>query len=204
MEISYKNLNSRRVAVFISGRGSNLKAMLNNEKNRILNGEISFIYSNEKNALGLNYAKKFNKDFESFPYKKKNEGHLLRILKAKNIDIIALAGFMKILSSHFIAKFKGLIVNIHPALLPSFPGLNAQKQAYDYGTKISGVTVHFVDNDLDGGIIIKQRAINIENCGNADAVTKKILRLEHKIYTEALNILLTKKWHIEGRHFIYE
>jgi len=191
------------IAVFISGRGSNLLSLLKKEKENKLKANIKLIYSNKKNAPGLKYAKKYDKKTIIFPYKSKNESKLLNILKKEKINLIVLAGFMKILSENFIKKFKNPIVNIHPSLLPSFKGINAQRQAFDAGVKFSGITIHFVDTSLDGGPIIFQKPIYIGDISSAEEVSKRILRYEHRYYYQIVNKLATCNWKINNKKVIF-
>ena len=180
--------NRVRPAVFISGAGSNLKSLIKFSKRKKSPISINFIISNNSKAKGLNYAKKFKikKKVLNFQNKKKSENNLLSILIKNNIKMICLAGFMKILSKHFIKKFKGKILNIHPSLLPKYKGLNTHKRALINKEKYSGCTVHFVNSRLDSGKIILQKKVKISKNETATSLAKKILVQEHKLYPKAI------------------
>ena len=181
-------INRIRTAVFISGTGSNLKSLVKFSKTKISPISINFIVSNNSKAKGLNYAKKFKikKKVLNFKNKKLSENKLLSILKKNNIEMICLAGFMKILSKNFIKKFKGKILNIHPSLLPKYKGLNTHERVLNNKEKYSGCTVHFVNSKLDSGKIILQKKVKITKNETNDSLAKKILVQEHKIYPRAI------------------
>ena len=180
--------NRVRAAVFISGKGSNLKSIIKFSKSKKSPISINFIVSNNSKAKGLNYAKifKIKKKVLNFKNKELSENKLLSILKKNNIEIICLAGFMKILSKNFIKKFKGKILNIHPSLLPKYKGLNTHQRAIDNKEKYSGCTVHFVNSRLDSGKIILQKKVKISKNETENSLSKKILAKEHKLYPEAI------------------
>ena len=177
-----------RTAVFISGTGSNLKSLIKFSRTAKSPISIDFVISNNSKAKGLNYAKKFKIKKKVFNFKNKNlsEKKLLSILKINNIDMICLAGFMKILSGNFIKKFKGKILNIHPSLLPKYKGLNTHKRALSNKEKYSGCTVHFVNAKLDSGKIILQKRVKISKNETEASLAKKILVQEHKLYPKAI------------------
>ncbi len=177
-----------KVAVFISGTGSNLKSLIKFSKTNKSPISIEFIISSNSKAKGLNYAKIYKIKKKVFNFKKKNlsENSLLSILKMNNIEMICLAGFMKILSKKFIQKFKGKILNIHPSLLPKYKGLNTHERALNNREKYSGCTVHFVNYKLDSGKIILQKKVKISKNETADSLAKKILAQEHKLYPKAI------------------
>ena len=177
-----------RTAVFISGTGSNLKSLIKFSKTNKSPISIDFIVSNNSKAKGLNYAKKFKikKTVLNFQNKKLTENKLLYIFKRKNIELICLAGFMKILSKNFIKKFKGKILNIHPSLLPKYKGLSTHKRALKNKEKYSGCTVHFVNSKLDSGKIILQKKVKISKNETENSLSKKILAQEHKLYPKAI------------------
>ena len=177
-----------RTAVFISGTGSNLKSLIKFSKTIKSPISIEFIFSNNSKAKGLNYAKiyKIKKKILNFQNKNLSENKLLSILRKKNIEMICLAGFMKILSRNFIKKFKGKILNIHPSLLPKYKGLNTYKRALNNKDKYSGCTVHFVNSRLDSGKIILQKKVKITKNETEISLAKKILAQEHKIYPKAI------------------
>jgi len=181
-------INRIRTAVFISGTGSNLKSLIKFSKTKLSPISINFIVSNNSKAKGLNYAKKFKikKKVLNFKNKKLSEKKLLSILNINNIDLICLAGFMRILSGNFIKKFKGKILNIHPSLLPKYKGLNSHKRALNDKEKYSGCTVHFVNARLDSGKIILQKKVKISKKDTEFSLAKKILVQEHKLYPKAI------------------
>ena len=180
--------NKTRTAVFISGTGSNLKSLIKFSKSKKSPISVNFIVSNNPKAKGLNYAKKFKikKAVLNFQNKILSENKLLSILKKNNIEMICLAGFMKILSKNFIKKFKGKILNIHPSLLPKYKGLNTHEKALINKEKYSGCTVHIVNSRLDSGKIILQKKVKISENETVDSLAKKILVQEHKLYPKAI------------------
>jgi len=181
-------INRIRIAVFISGTGSNLKSLIKFSKTNISPISINFIISNNSKAKGLNYAKTFKikKKVLSFKNKKLSENKLLSLLKKNDIKMICLAGFMKILSNNFIKKFNGKILNIHPSLLPKYKGLNTHKRVLNNKEKYSGCTVHFVNAKLDSGKIILQKKVKISKNETEYSLAKKILLQEHKLYPKAI------------------
>ena len=180
--------NRVRTAVFISGTGSNLQSLIKFSKIKKSPISINLIISNNPKAKGLNYSKTFKIKKKVLNFKNKNlsERKLLSILKTNNIEMICLAGFMKILSKNFIEKFKGKILNIHPSLLPKYKGLNTHKRALNNKEKYSGCTVHLVNSKLDSGKIILQKKVKITKNETKDSLAKKILVQEHKIYPKAI------------------
>ena len=180
--------NRVRTAVFISGTGSNLKSLIKFSKTNKSPISIEIIISNNSKAKGLNYAKiyKIKKKILNFNNKNLSENKLLSYLKINNIEMICLAGFMKILSKNFIKKFKGKILNIHPSLLPKYKGLNTHERALNNKEKYSGCTVHFVNSKLDSGKIILQKRVKITKNETKYSLAKKILAQEHKIYPKAI------------------
>ena len=184
--------NKINTSVFISGRGSNLKNLLKFSKHKQSPIKISLVLSSSKMAKGLKFAKSNNIKYLSINYNQKNiEKKILLILKKNNIRMICLAGFMKILSKNFISKFKGKILNIHPSLLPKYKGLNTHERVLKNKEKYTGATVHLVNNKLDSGKIITQKKIMVLKKDNKKSLEKKVLKIEHKIYPEAIKILLT-------------
>ena len=177
-----------RTAIFISGKGSNLKSLIKFSKTNKSPISIEFIVSNNSKAKGLHYAKiyKIKKKILNFKNKKFNEKKLLSILKINNIQVICLAGFMKILSNNFIKRFKGKILNIHPSLLPKYKGLNTHERALNNKEKYSGCTVHYVNSRLDSGRIILQKKVKISKNETRSSLAKKILVQEHKLYPKAI------------------
>ena len=180
--------NKVKTAVFISGKGSNLKYLIKFSKTNKSPISIDLIISNNSKAKGLNYGKifKIKKKVLNFKNKNQSEKKLLSILKKNNIKMICLAGFMKILSRKFINKFKGKIINIHPSLLPKYKGLNTHQRVLINNEKYSGCTVHFVNSKLDSGKIILQKKVKITKKETTNSLTKKILVEEHKLYAKAI------------------
>ena len=184
--------NKINTSVFISGRGSNLKNLFKFSKQKQSPIKISLVLSSSKMAKGLKFAKSNNIKYLSINYNQKNiEKKILLILKKNNIRMICLAGFMKILSKNFISKFKGKILNIHPSLLPKYKGLNTHERVLKNKEKYTGATVHLVNSKLDSGKIIAQKRIMVLKKDNKKSLEKKVLKIEHKIYPEAIKILLT-------------
>jgi len=200
-----------RLGILVSGRGSNMKAILEARRNgKLPNVEPVVVLSNKEDAPALGIAKEFGVEaifLDSRPYKGNREGYdqkLLEVLKKREVDFIALAGFMRIISKLMLDAFPNRIVNIHPALLPSFPGLHAQKQAIDYGVKISGCSVHFVDFGVDTGPIILQAAVPILDTDDEETLSARILKFEHVLYPKALDLISRGKVKIDGRRVFIE
>ena len=181
------------VAVFISGRGSNLKSLINFSKKKISPIKIDIVFSNDKNAIGLKFAKE--KKIKIVHIKEKNfynlEQKLVKILNKRKIELICLAGFMKILSNNFIKKFNGKIINIHPSLLPKYKGLNTHRRVIENKEDYTGCTVHFVNSKLDSGKIIFQKKIKIFKKDNEKTLAQRVLSEEHKIYPKAIMKILS-------------
>ena len=175
-------------AVFISGRGSNLKNLIKFSKKKISPINIDLVFSNNKNAIGLKYAKSEKIDILCYDNKRFStlEKKLLRILRERKIKFICLAGFMKILTNYFIKEFKGKIINIHPSLLPKYKGLNTHRRVLENNELYTGCTVHFVSHKLDSGKIILQKKIKIYKKDNIKKLNKRVLLEEHKIYPKAI------------------
>ncbi|MHA1302920.1 MAG: phosphoribosylglycinamide formyltransferase [Candidatus Heimdallarchaeaceae archaeon] len=194
-----------KVAVLISGRGSNLHAILQAEaENRLGEAEVVLVLSNKPDALGLNYAKEYGKKTEiieakEYETREEYDKAVVKVLKEYEVELVVLAGFMRILSPYFVQAYKHRIINIHPALLPSFPGLHAQKQALDYGVKISGCTVHFVDEEVDHGAIILQEAVRVLDDDSEETLSQRILEKEHELFPLAIKFISEGKIEIKGR-----
>jgi phosphoribosylglycinamide formyltransferase-1 len=187
-----------KVGVMASGRGSNFQAILKeHKKGNLPNVEITHLIVNEKNAKAIQIAKKYNVPYNVIESKGKAraefEEEILKIFEEKGIEIIALAGFMRILTSHFINTYKNKIINIHPSLLPAFPGAHAHRDAIQFGAKKSGCTVHFVDEGIDSGPIIMQASVNLEKGETENSLSAKILIKEHQIFPKALQLLCSNK-----------
>jgi phosphoribosylglycinamide formyltransferase-1 len=193
----------KRVAILLSGRGSNFLALSDAIEAGDVPAEIVLVISNREEAPGLEHARKRGYKALFIPSKgKKREDfdrEMAEELKKEQVDVICLAGFMRLLSSYFVQQFPSQILNIHPSLLPSFPGLEGQKQALEWGAKVTGCTVHFVDEALDHGPIIVQRAVPVEDDDDDETLSRRILEQEHKIYPEALRLVCEGRVQIEGR-----
>ena len=193
------------IGVLVSGRGSNLQAIIDAIENKeIKNAEIKIVISDIADAYALERAKNHNIDalfIDPNKFKSKNEfeNEIISTFKQYNTELILLAGFMRILSDRLVGEFKWKILNIHPALLPSFPGLHGQKQAYDHGVKVSGCSVHFVDEECDTGPIIIQKAVEVKEDDTEETLAARILEQEHKIYPKAVQLFIDGKLKIEGR-----
>jgi phosphoribosylglycinamide formyltransferase 1 len=199
-------MQKRRIAVLISGRGSNLQALIDAVSDGRLRAEIAVVISNRVDAQGLERARAANIDtltipHRDFPTRDAFETVLVRELRARDVSLICLAGFMRLLGPTFLDAFPNRILNIHPSLLPAFPGVDAQRQAWDHGAKIAGATVHFVTGELDGGPIITQRAIPVLDNDTPETLAARILDVEHRIYPEAVGLVLDGGWTIDGRRF---
>jgi phosphoribosylglycinamide formyltransferase 1 len=197
----------KRIGVLLSGRGSNFEALAESvAAGRIPNAEIAIALSNREDARGIEKARVFgiearvisSKGLEREAYDKL----VIAALQEKRVDLVCLAGYMRLLSPQFVAAFRNRILNIHPSLLPSFPGLEAQRQALEHGAKFSGCTVHFVDENLDAGPIVLQAWVPIEDSDTPETLAERILREEHRIYTEAVRIVLEGRYRIEDRRVL--
>ncbi|HTP88128.1 MAG TPA: phosphoribosylglycinamide formyltransferase [Bryobacteraceae bacterium] len=195
-----------RLGVLISGRGSNLEAIAFNVKAKKLDAEITVVISNRADAKGLEKARANGIPAVCIPSKgiprEEYDRLLVAELKARNVELVCLAGYMRLLSPVFIREFPMRIMNIHPSLLPSFPGLDAQEQALHHGVKVSGCTVHFVDEDLDAGPIVLQAAVPVMDNDTADTLAARILREEHRIYSEAITLVAAGKIRVVGRRVL--
>ncbi|MDY6820789.1 MAG: phosphoribosylglycinamide formyltransferase [Deferribacterota bacterium] len=191
------------IAVFISGRGSNFKAINESIKNNYINnGKIVLLISNNEKALGLKYAyenKIQTKILSKHLAKDQRDNEILHTLKEHNIHLVCLAGYMSIIGKSIVNTYHNRIMNIHPSLLPSFPGLNAQKQALDYGVKITGCTLHFVDHLVDHGPIILQHAVHVEDSDDVTSLSDRILKYEHIIYPKGIKLFTENKLIVKGR-----
>ena len=189
-----KSIGSKKIrtAIFISGAGSNLKNLIKYSKSNQLPIEITYVVSNNKYAKGLDISKRKNIESNFFHFdSKKIENQILTKLEKKQIDLICLAGFMKILSKNFIKKFKGKILNIHPSLLPKYKGLNTHARVIANKERISGCTVHLVNSKLDSGKIILQKKVKINKTDTVETLRKKILKQEHILYPKAIKKLIS-------------
>ena len=199
----------KRIAVLLSGRGSNFEALAKSvQAGRIPDAEISVVISNREGAPGIERARELDLPALVIPSKGlEREAYdklVIAALKERNVDLVCLAGYMRLLSPGFIAAFPGRILNIHPSLLPAFPGLESQRQALEHGAKFSGCTVHFVDENLDAGPIVLQAVVPIKDGDTPETLAERILEEEHRIYTEAVRIVLGGLFRIEGRRVLTE
>jgi len=196
-----------RIAVLISGRGSNLQALIDAIDRGQLDARIVVVISNRADAQGLQRARAAgietltvsHRDFSS---RDAFEQVLVRELRARAVVLVCLAGFMRLLGATLLDAFPNAILNVHPSLLPAFPGVDAQRQAWEHGTKVAGATVHFVTGELDGGPIVKQAAVAVLEGDTPDTLAARILEQEHRIYPEAVAAVLADGWTIEGRRFV--
>ncbi len=196
----------KNLGILISGRGSNFEAIADSVAAGRIDASIAVVISNRPEARGLEIARRRGIPAVTIPSKGLDREVYDRMVVAElhkhEVDLVCLAGFMRLLSGYFVREFPQRILNIHPSLLPAFPGLDAQQQALEHGVKVSGCTVHFVDEFLDHGPIVVQTAVPVRDDDTADTLSARILRQEHHIYTEAINVVLSGKWRIEGRRII--
>lgn len=197
----------KNIGILLSGRGSNFGAIARNiASGSILDARIAVVISNKPDAGGLETARKLGLDALTIPSKGKDrEAHdreVVAALKDHKIDLVCLAGYMRLLSPWFVKQFPQKILNIHPSLLPAFPGLEAQEQAFAYGAKIAGCTVHFVDEELEHGAIVVQKAIPVLDSDDEHSLAARILEQEHIAYSEAINFVLNTKFRITGRRVV--
>jgi phosphoribosylglycinamide formyltransferase 1 len=197
----------KNLGILLSGRGSNFEAIANNvAAGRIPNARIAVVISNQPDAGGLETAKRMRLEALVIPSKgKQREEHdreVVAALREHQVDLVCLAGYMRLLSPWFVQQFARRILNIHPSLLPAFPGLEAQEQAFAYGVKITGCTVHFVDEELDHGAIVVQKAVQVLPTDDESTLAARILEQEHLAYSEAINLVLEGKYEIVGRRLV--
>jgi len=197
----------KNLGILLSGRGSNFTAIATNVRaGKIPNARIAVVISNKASADGIETAKKLNLTTAVVPSKGKDrevhDREVVGALKQHKVDLICLAGYMRLLSPWFVQQFPQRILNIHPSLLPSFPGLEAQQQAFAYGVKVAGCTVHFVDEELDHGAIIVQKTVPVLEMDDEHALAERILEQEHIAYTEAINFVLQGNYEIVGRRLV--
>lgn len=199
----------KRIGVLLSGRGSNFEALAESvETGRIPNAEIAIVVSNREGAPGIDKAKSRaiqtqviqSKGLEREAY----DRQVAAALQETKVDLVCLAGYMRLLSPFFVAAYPRMILNIHPSLLPAFPGLEAQRQALEHGVKFAGCTVHFVDENLDAGPIVLQAGISVRDDDTEETLSERILREEHRIYSEAVRIVLEGRYRIEGRRVLIQ
>lgn len=198
----------KKIGVLISGRGSNLQALIDAGRAGRLGGEIAIVLSNVESAAGLDRARRAGiptafRDHRG-RHREQFDREIASILTHHQVDLVCLAGYMRLLSAEFVRGFAGRLLNVHPSLLPAFPGLEAQRQALEHGVKISGATVHIVDEGLDSGPIVCQEAVPVREDDTVETLSARILEAEHRIYPEAVRILLTARHRIDGRRFVVD
>jgi len=200
-----------KLAILISGRGSNLRSILRAIKTRTLTGaNAEVVISNNPQARGIAIAKQFNiateilspSGLRGWSYDKRLVSLLERYDVSPSNGLVCLAGYMRVLSPEIVAKYKMRIINVHPSLLPAFPGLHAQKQALEYGVKVSGCTIHFVDEKIDSGSILLQRSVRVLDSDSEETLSKRILAQEHKLYPQAIRLIAERKVTFKGRKVI--
>jgi phosphoribosylglycinamide formyltransferase-1 len=196
----------KRLGILLSGRGSNFEAIADNVAAGRIKAEIAAVISNRPEARGLEVARQRGLNAVSIPSRGLDrevyDRMLVEELRRNRVDLVCLAGYMRLLSAYFVREFPLAVLNIHPSLLPAFPGLDAQHQAWEHGVKISGCTVHFVDEYLDAGPIVVQAAVPVLDEDTAETLSARILEQEHRIYSEGIGIVLSGKWRIDGRRVI--
>jgi len=203
-------IHNRRIGVLISGRGSNLQAIIDAIATKKLNADLAVVISNRFDAAGLDRARKAgvealvldHTDKVRFARREDYDRELVQLLRARRVSLVCLAGFMRLLTPVFLDAFPNGVVNIHPSLLPAFPGTNAQYQALEHGVKWTGATVHLVTAELDGGPIVLQETVAVKDGDNLDMLAARILEREHHLYPLAIQLILNGGWRIEGRRFI--
>jgi phosphoribosylglycinamide formyltransferase-1 len=198
----------KKVGVLVSGRGSNLQALMAAAQEGRLGGEVAVVISNVAEAPALDRARAAGVpalvcDHRGMP-RDEHDRRLLAVLQEHGVDLVCLAGYMRLLSSPILAALPHRVVNIHPSLLPAFPGLDAQRQAWEHGVKVAGATVHLVEEALDAGPIVMQEAVAVRADDTPETLTARILEAEHRIYPRAVRLLLGGRWRLEGRRFIVE
>ena len=192
------------IGVLASGRGTNLQAIIEAIEEGKIEGRISIVISDNPDAYALKRARQHNIEtryinFKEFKNREDYDKEIIKALEEKKIDLVVLAGYMRIISPYFSKMYKNRIINIHPALLPSFPGLHAQRQAVEHGVKISGCTVHFVDEGVDSGPVILQKAVEVKDDDTEESLSEKILKEEHQIYPQAIQLFSEGRLMIKGR-----
>ncbi|MGH9565523.1 MAG: phosphoribosylglycinamide formyltransferase [Candidatus Angelobacter sp.] len=196
----------KRLGILISGRGSNFEAIADSIQAGRLRAEIAIVISNRADAPGLELAKRRGLNARLVAsrgrVREEHEAEVIAALKQANVDMVCLTGYMRLLSPEFVRVFPNRILNIHPSLLPAFPGIDAQKQAIEYGARVSGCTVHFVDEHLDHGAIILQKTVPVLETDNDQTLAARILEQEHIAYTEAINLVLSGEIEVQGRRVV--
>lgn len=198
--------NKKRLGILISGRGSNFLAIADSVAAGRIDAEIAVVISNRPDAPGIAAAKERGLNALILPSRGLDrevyDRQLVAELRQNRVDLVCLAGYMRILSGYFIQQFPLRILNIHPSLLPAFPGLDAQHQAFEHGVKVSGCTAHFVDEGLDSGPILQQAVVPVLDNDTAESLSARILKEEHRIYPEAIRLVISGRYRIEGRRVV--
>jgi phosphoribosylglycinamide formyltransferase-1 len=196
----------KNLGILLSGRGSNFEAIADNVASGALDATIAVVISNRAAAPGIEWARRRSLNALIIPStgrgREEHDREVAAALHEHKVELVCLAGYMRLLSPWFVQQFPNRILNVHPSLLPAFPGLEAQKQALDYGVKVSGCTVHFVDADLDHGAIILQKTVPVLDSDDDHALAARILEQEHVAYTEAIRIVLKAEYHTVGRRIV--
>ena len=196
----------KTLGVLISGRGSNLQALIDAQRAGTLGGAIAVVVSNVDGVPGLDRARAAGLPAVCCPQggrtREDHDRAVLGVFREHGVDLVCLAGYMRLLSTLFLSALPHRVVNIHPSLLPAFPGLDAQRQAWEHGVKVSGATVHLVEEALDAGPIVMQEAVEVRPGDTSETLAARILEAEHRIYPRAVRLLLGGRWHVEGRRFV--
>ena len=197
---------NRRLVILISGRGSNLQSILDATQSGSLDAKVAVVASNRADAVGLARAREAGVEAlhvspRDFADRDGYDRELVKILRARHVGVVCLAGYMRLVGPPLLGAFERRILNIHPSLLPAFPGLDAQRQALEYGVRVSGATVHLVTSDLDAGPIVVQAPVAVLEDDTVDTLSARILVEEHRLYPEAIRLVLDAQWTIEGRRF---
>jgi phosphoribosylglycinamide formyltransferase-1 len=198
---------SRLIGVLISGRGSNLQALIDAIADGSLNARIAIVISNKADAPGLDRARAAGLetlvlDHRSFASRDEYDAAIAQELRSRRVSLVCLAGFMRLIGPRLLEEFFQMILNVHPSLLPAFPGVDAQRQALDHGVKVTGATVHIVTGELDGGPIVLQSAVPVRDDDTVDLLSARILIEEHRLFPDAVRIMLNGGWRIAGRKFV--
>ena len=201
------NREPRTIGVLISGRGTTLQALIDAAAGGTLDAQIAVVISNKANVAGLDRARTAGidtlvLDHRAFASRDEYDAEIARELFARGVSLVCLAGFMRLIGTPLLEAFPGAILNVHPSLLPAFPGVDAQRQAFEHGVKVSGATVHLVTGELDGGPIVLQSAVPVRDDDTVQLLSARILIEEHRIYPEAVRIILDGGWRVEGRRFL--
>jgi phosphoribosylglycinamide formyltransferase-1 len=190
------------IGVLVSGRGTNLQSIINSIEDDTLDAQINIVISNNPEVKALERCEKFgienqHLDPDDFDTKEEYETKLIEVLEENNVELVAMAGFMKVLSSYFVECYRNKLMNIHPSLLPAFPGVDAQRQAFNYGVKVTGCTVHFVDEGVDSGPIILQETVPVLKSDTVSSLSQRILAEEHRVYPKAIQLFVNNRLRVE-------